>query len=94
MLSCEDRAKMKRSAVYKIDLNQIEGEGDFPCPNCGVVISPEDETEAVYTVLETKMKGESLEELIIRCNGCGTEIRLVGFLSPTIDVTKTKMPPR
>ena len=79
-LSCEERAKMKRSAVYKINLAQIEGDGDFACPNCGVVISPEDETETVYTIIETKMKKDSLEQLIIRCNGCGSEIHLVGFL--------------
>jgi predicted RNA-binding Zn-ribbon protein involved in translation (DUF1610 family) len=71
---------MKRSAVYNVDLTEIEGEGDFPCPNCGVMISPEDETETVYTILETKMKKDSLEELIIRCNSCGSEIHLVGFL--------------
>ncbi len=72
---------MKRPAVYRVDLTKIEGEGDFSCPNCGAVISPEDETEAVYTILETRMKKESLEELIIQCNKCGSEIRLVGFLS-------------
>jgi predicted nucleic-acid-binding Zn-ribbon protein len=72
---------MKRPAVYNVDLTKIEGAGDFPCPKCGATISPEDETEAVYTILETKMKKESLEELIIQCNRCGTEIRLVGFLS-------------
>jgi DNA-directed RNA polymerase subunit RPC12/RpoP len=71
---------MKRSAVYNVNLTEIEGEGDFPCPNCGTIISPEDETETVYTILETKMKKESLEELIIRCNKCGSEIHLVGFL--------------
>ncbi len=72
---------MKRPAVYNVDLTKIEGEGDFPCPKCGATISPEDETESVYTILETKMKNESLEELIIQCNRCGSEIRLVGFLS-------------
>ena len=71
---------MKRPAVYKVDLTKIEGEGDFPCPNCGVIISPEDETETIYTILETKMKKESLKELRIQCNRCGSKIHLVGFL--------------
>jgi len=79
---------MKRSAVYKVNLAEIEGDGDFPCPNCGVMISPEDETETVYTILETRMKKDSLERLIIRCNSCGSEIRLVGFLSPVADKAK------
>lgn len=72
---------MKRTAVFKVDLTEIEGEGDFPCPNCGAIMSPEDESETVYTVLETKMKKESLEKLIIQCNRCGSQIHLVGFLS-------------
>jgi len=44
------------------------------------MISPEDETENAYTILETKMKKEFLEELIIHCNRCGSRIHLVGFL--------------
>ena len=76
---------MKQPLVYVVDLTKIKGEGEFPCPNCGVVISPEDETEDVYRILETKVKGESLEELMIICNKCGSKIRLVGFLTPELD---------
>jgi len=71
---------MKRPMIYKVDLTKIEGDGAFPCPNCGATISPDDETENVYTILETKFRGDSLEELIISCK-CGSEIHLVGFLS-------------
>jgi len=66
---------------FTVDLTKIGGEGDFPCPKCGVTISPDDETEKVYSVLETKVEGGSLEELIILCKKCGSEIHLVGFLS-------------
>ena len=76
---------MKQPLVYVVDLTKIKGDGEFPCPNCGVVISPEDETEDIYKILETKVKGESLEELIIQCNKCGSKIRLVGFLTPELD---------
>ena len=71
---------MKQPLVYEVDLTKIKGEGDFPCPNCGVTISPEDETEDVYRVLETKVKDQALEELVIQCNKCGSKIRLVGFV--------------
>jgi len=71
---------MKHDQVFQIDLTKIEGSGDFACPNCGVMISPEDETENAYTILETKMKKEFLEELIIQCNRCGSRMHLVGFL--------------
>jgi ribosomal protein S27AE len=75
---------VKQPLIYEVDLTKIKGEGDFPCPGCGAVISPEDETENVYTILETKIKDESLEELVIQCNKCGSKIRLTGFLAPDL----------
>ncbi len=72
---------MESPTRFTVDLTEIEGEGGFPCPKCGVTISPDDETEKVYSILETKVKDDSLEELIILCNKCGSEIHLVGFLS-------------
>jgi phage terminase large subunit GpA-like protein len=65
--------------VYQVNLAELQGEGDFPCPSCGVVISPEDETEDVYIILDTKVTGEDLEELVIQCNHCKSKISLVGF---------------
>ena len=65
--------------VYQVNLTELQGEGDFPCPGCGVVISPEDETEDIYIILDTKVSGEDLEELVIQCNHCKSKIRLVGF---------------
>ena len=76
---------MKQPLVYEVDLTKIQGDGNFSCPNCGVIISPEDETEDVYRILETKVKGEDLEELLIQCNECGSKIRLFGFLIPEMD---------
>ena len=72
---------MKQSQVYRIDLTKIEGDGDFPCPSCGAIISPDDETEDVYVILETKLKDEALQELVIQCNRCRSKIHLSGFLS-------------
>jgi hypothetical protein len=68
--------------IFRIDLTKIEGDGDFPCPKCGTVISPDDETEQVYTIVDTKMRGDILEELIITCNKCGSKIHITGFLQP------------
>ena len=71
--------KKKQPLVYELDLTRIQGNGDFPCPNCGVTLSPEDETEDVYCILETKVEGQALEELVIQCNKCASQIRLIGF---------------
>jgi len=72
--------KQSNPQMFTIDLSKIEGKGDFPCPSCGVVISPDDVSDSVYLILETKVSGDSLEELIIQCNKCGSKIRLTGFL--------------
>lgn len=79
---------MKQSQVYRIDLTKIEGDGDFPCPNCGVVISPEDESEDVYVILQTKLRDENLQELVIQCNRCKSKIHLTGFLPSAAGDTK------
>lgn len=72
--------KQSNPQIFTLDLSKIEGKGDFPCPNCGVVISPDDESDAVYLILETKVHGDALEELVIQCNKCGSKIRLTGFI--------------
>jgi len=72
----------KVTNVYVIDLTRIDGAGDFQCPRCGAVISPEDETETTYSIQEVKMKkNEQLEKLIIRCNNCESIIHITGFAS-------------
>lgn len=73
---------MKSPLVYHVDLANLQGEGDFPCPGCGTLISPEDETEDVYTIVSTKVQNEELKELVVQCNHCKSKIRLVGFTVP------------
>jgi DNA-directed RNA polymerase subunit RPC12/RpoP len=72
--------KQTNSQIFTIDLVKIEGKGDFACPNCGINISPDDETESAYAIIDTRVNGESLEELTIQCNKCGSRIRLIGFI--------------
>jgi predicted RNA-binding Zn-ribbon protein involved in translation (DUF1610 family) len=69
----------KQVLVTELDLTKIDGNGDFPCPKCGAIISPEDETEDVYIILEEKVSNDVLEEMTIQCNKCGSRIRLTGF---------------
>jgi predicted RNA-binding Zn-ribbon protein involved in translation (DUF1610 family) len=69
----------KKSVPYTIDLTQIDGDGSFSCPKCGTVISPEDETEEVYKIVDTKVVNDELVELVIKCGECGSNIKLTGF---------------
>jgi hypothetical protein len=69
---------MKQIHAYKIDLTKIKGEGAFACPRCGTMISPDDETEAVYSILGSKVNSNGLE-VVICCNKCSSHIHLTGF---------------
>ncbi len=74
----------KKGELYNIDLSKIDGDGSFPCPKCGTVISPEDETEEVYKIVDTKVINDELVELVIVCDKCKSSIKLTGF-QPTIE---------
>jgi hypothetical protein len=71
--------KMKQIMVHKIDLLELDGKGDFLCPCCGIRISPDDETEEVYSILDPQVRNNTLACLIIRCNHCSNKILLTGF---------------
>jgi len=81
VLAMMKKAAVKKSAAYTIDLTKIDGDGAFACPKCGTLISPDDESEESYQIVETRVKNDDLEELVLSCKKCGTMIRLTGFLS-------------
>lgn len=68
-------------SIHTIDLTKIDGDGAFPCPKCGTMISPDDESEETYQIVETKVRGDELAELVLMCNKCKTTIKLTGFIS-------------
>ena len=78
------KTAVKREAVYTVDLTKIDGDGAFPCPKCGTMISPEDESEELYKIVDTKIVNEELVELVVMCGNCGSTIKLAGF-EQTID---------
>lgn len=69
----------KKDLEYTINLATIEGDGSFPCPKCGVSISPDDSSEQTYQILDTKVINDELSELIISCGKCKSTIKLTGF---------------
>jgi hypothetical protein len=50
------------------------------------MISPEDETEEVYRIVDTKVYNDELVELVISCGTCGTHIKLAGFQQTVEDL--------
>lgn len=73
------KAVVQKSVAFTLDLTTIEGDGAFPCPKCGAVISPEDETEETYKIVDTKIVNDELVELVVVCSSCGSIIKLAGF---------------
>ncbi len=73
------KGETKKDVLQTIDLTQIDGDGSFPCPKCGTVISPEDESEQVYKIVATKVINDELVELTIMCSNCKTNVKLTGF---------------
>ena len=68
-----------KDSAYTINLIAIEGDGSFQCPKCGKSISPDDESEENYKIVDTKVVNGDLSELIISCGDCGSIIKLTGF---------------
>jgi predicted RNA-binding Zn-ribbon protein involved in translation (DUF1610 family) len=64
---------------YIVNLLTVEGNGSFACPKCGITISPEDETEKNYTIINPKVVNDELVELVVACGKCGIRIVLTGF---------------
>ena len=69
----------KKDFQYTINLVAIEGEGSFPCPKCGTTISPDDESEINYRIVDTKVVDDELAELVVACGKCGSIIKITGF---------------
>jgi hypothetical protein len=70
---------MEQTQACKVDLTKIDGNGDFPCPRCGNVISPDETSEETYRIIEPKVNSHGLEEVVLCCNKCMSQIHLAGF---------------
>jgi len=67
-------------SAFRINLNNIEGSGDFPCPSCGVIISPDDDSEKTYRIIDIETHNDgSLKTLSLLCKKCNATIILEGF---------------
>lgn len=65
--------------VYRMGLDEINENGSLPCPGCGAHISPEDKSDKIYTLLDINMNSAGLDEIVIRCNRCHSQINISGF---------------
>ncbi|MCW4000866.1 MAG: hypothetical protein NWE93_11560 [Candidatus Bathyarchaeota archaeon] len=71
--------KLEKRCIQTVNLANLEGDGSFACPKCGVSISPDDESEDNYEIIDTKVVNDELSELVIACGKCGCTIKLIGF---------------
>lgn len=70
---------MEQLQACKLDLTKISGDGEFPCPKCGAIISPDDTNKDTYHIIEPKVNSQGLSEIVLACNKCGSQIHLTGF---------------
>lgn len=78
-MSTRSAKNMKETETYVIDLCKMKGNGEFKCPKCGTSISPDDLSEQAYTIVNTKVKEDHLEKIILQCKKCGSKLHLTGF---------------
>ncbi len=69
----------KEKCEHTVNLASLDGDGSFACPRCGTSISPDDETEENYQIMDTKVVNDELAELVIACGKCGCTLKLTGF---------------
>jgi predicted RNA-binding Zn-ribbon protein involved in translation (DUF1610 family) len=75
-----DGTRMGQMSALKVNLTAIEGEGEFPCPSCGVMISPDDDSEKTYKIIDLDtFDSGSLKTLTIVCRKCQSTIIIEGF---------------
>ena len=72
---------LARKRSFNVDLTAIEGvEGTILCPRCSTLISPEDDTETTYKVVNAAFNNDGfLEGIGIECIECNSTIILDGF---------------
>jgi hypothetical protein len=69
----------KTEAEYTFSFSSLENDGSFICTKCGTKISPEDETNENYEIIDTEIYNGEIAELIITCGKCGSILKLTGF---------------
>jgi hypothetical protein len=64
-------------ADYVIDLTKLHGSGEFPCPGCGNEISPKDDKDKNYQILQPQVEDGTNEvtSILIQCR-CKKTLRL------------------
>jgi len=76
MIEKEETKKLE----YRVNLLTLSNDGSFQCPKCGTIISPEDETNENYEIIDTKVFNGELAELVVACHNCESTLKLSSFL--------------
>ena len=71
--------------LKRVTIKCLREEGEFPCPKCSNVISPDDLSNTNYEIERVNVYG-SIVQLLIRCKKCRTLIVLdLGDLEAYLD---------
>jgi len=75
-----NESKTRIRVDHTIDLIKLRTSGNFPCPECNTTITPEDDMDESYEILDAKTSGKQIKHIIIKCNSCQNNIKIVGFI--------------
>ena len=67
---------MEHMKIQKVKFTEINDKGEFNCPKCKIVISPDDKTEKSYSIIEPIMIKDQLEKIVLECKKCRNLIHL------------------
>jgi len=72
--------KQSQKCEYVISVYELDDDGSFKCPQCGICISPDDETADNYEIIDPKVDdNDRLSAVVFKCNRCGCTITVTGF---------------
>jgi len=77
-VSVSKEGTLEQSLHCVLNSSLTQQNGNFLCPECGLLLSPDDETEDNYCILATTVNCNKLESLVVQCRRCMGEIRLDG----------------
>lgn len=69
-----------KKQLFTVDLQKIKDpKGSFPCPNCGQILDPADETFNNYRITDSHLSNGNLSGLTLICKKCNSTIKLTNF---------------
>lgn len=68
--------KKEEKKTFTVNIQAMKKDGSFPCPSCGKILDPSDETNDNYVVIKPKTLGSIMDGVTLLCKSCNSTIKL------------------